>query len=457
MFTERPRTLTTRRDALLAAGALLGGALLPRVASARGRIALGGELSMRVPWPVAAIDPHRLDDAGALLFGACLFDSLYALDSAGAIVPSLAEGHPESIAEGTRVTLRDGLRFASGKRLTSRDVVQSMARARGLGARAWLDALGPVRAAGAGAVVFASRAADHVARTLTSPLTAIVPDHFAPEQPDGTGPFAARWPGGSSGALVLGQNPFAASGPSILDRVTIAPAPDLAASLRAFESGEDDLGWLGLGLHEPRRGAVPFDAGARGWAILRTGDLVRRWNLPGVAQRLADGIEPSRLAHLGVQPNWTVDPSEGWGGPPVSLLVREDSPWLVELARAVAAALSRADHDVSVLPVSAPELSATRASRGYALAIDLVRPFDRTPFGAYAALTAADDPSRGVEMCRHPPLGATAAPRTAGRVLSLGVIADVHFSGGHMPDLALPIGSDGIDFGSIIHPRSRVP
>jgi peptide/nickel transport system substrate-binding protein len=454
----------TRRQALLApvACALASAAATAttRLAIARGRILLGGQLSMRVPWPVATVDPHRQDDPCALLFGGALFDSLFTLDERGGVVPSLAESLPEACPDGSRVVLREGLHFASGKPVSTRDVVASIARSRAKGARGWLDAAGVVRATKSGpasTLVFTSRFPDRLAHALASPLTAIVPETFTPERPDGTGPFAVQRTDPPSGTLVLDRNRFAANGPAFLDRATIAPAADLAASLRAFESGEDDLGWLGLGLHEPRRGAVPFDAGVLGWAILCTGDLARGWGLPGVAQRLADGIDPGRLAHLGVQADWAVDPSEGWGAQAAALLVRDDSPWLLELARAVAAALSRDGHEIATRPVPAAELAAARESRAYALALDLVRPYDPTPLGTSVALAAADDPARAVDLARHPPRGAAPSPRAACRLLRIGVVAPVRFAGGHMPDLPLPTSPmGGVDLGAISRPRSRV-
>src|SRR6185312_9069327 len=136
-----------------------------------------------------------------------------------------------------------------------------------------------------------------------------------------------------------------------------------ADSLRSFEAGTDDVGWLGSGLHEPRAGARPFDAGAVGWVLLRTGRDAGSWDTPGVAQRLADGISPSLLAHLAPGPAWTVEPDQGWGGPPCELLVRDDSPYLAEVARAVAAALTRASHEVTVRQVPAATFRQRRASR----------------------------------------------------------------------------------------------
>jgi len=446
----------TRRLALSLGAAIALARIDARASQARGRVPLGGALSMRVPWPSAAMDPHRLDDAAALFFGASVFESLYAVDAAGVASPALAEAMPESVAGETRVMLRQGVRFATGKPLTARDVAFALARSRTSGGRAWLDALGTVRVAGADTLFFGARGAPRIAQLLASPLAAIVPERFTPEHPDGTGPFGADHHGDT---LTLTRNHFADAGPAFLDAISIAAAPDLAASLRAFESGEDDIGWLGLGLHEPRRGAVAFDAGSLGWAILRTGDQGGRWNAPGVAQRLADGIDPSRLAALGIRDDRAMEPDEGWGGPPAALLVRADSPWLIELARAVAAALSRPDHDVSVQPVSPVDFATARTSRAYVLALDLARPFDPTPLGTLVALAAAEDAARGVEVARHPPLGSAAvSPRVLGRLSRVGVVAEVHLQGGRMPDLVLPRGAagTGVDFGAIIHPRSGV-
>jgi peptide/nickel transport system substrate-binding protein len=458
LSADRSPVRVTRRSALgLAAAALASTLAGSRVSLARGRTPLAGHLSMRVPWPVSTIDPHRLDDPAAMLFGGALFESLFAIDAGGRETAVLAETLPELTPEGVKVTLRQGVRFASGEPITAKDVVRSLARARSFGAGGWLDPAGTVRVASPTTLVFSARAVASVVRALASPLVSIVRETFTPEHPFGTGPFVATQ---LDGSLALLRNPQAASGPAFLDAVVVSPAADLAASLRAFESGQDDLGWLGMGLHEPRKGAVPFDAGAVGWAILRTGDAAGRWNLPGVAQRLADGIDPGPLAQLGIKPDWTVEPDEGWGGPPAPLLVRDDCPWLIELARVVSAGLSRPGHEVTVRPTPRADFDAARMSRNYALAIDVSRPFDRSPFGVFAALAATEDAVRGAELARRPPLFASgASPRLMARLLRVGVLADVRMQGGHMPSVPLPTlpCGYGIDFGSIALPRPSVP
>jgi peptide/nickel transport system substrate-binding protein len=281
----------------------------------------------------------------------------------------------------------------------------------------------------------------------------MVPLGFRAEFPDGTGPFRADLrPDG----VTLVRNIRAASGPSLLDGFTVKRAPDLSASLRAFEGGDDDLGWLGAGLHEPRPGSLRFDVGAVAFALLRTGRDAGAWDAPGTAQSLADGIDPGRLGHLSVGPSWPSDGSAKWGGSATQLLVREDSPWLVELARAVAAALTTASAEVAVRPVSPQEVSDKRSSRAFSLMIDAFRPFGRGSLGEAAALLAADDPQRAQELLRRTHRGDLAL-RTLGRTLHAGVLGEIRVAGGRVPELRLDVSprAPGVDWGNAQR-KSRV-
>ena len=75
-------------------------------AHALGRIPYGGRLELSLPWPLASIDPHAIDDPAAALFGAAIADPLYALDAQGHPYPTLAAAPPEHMPEGARVHLR---------------------------------------------------------------------------------------------------------------------------------------------------------------------------------------------------------------------------------------------------------------------------------------------------------------------------------------------------------------
>jgi peptide/nickel transport system substrate-binding protein len=444
--------LLGRRSLLsgVAAAAWLGPGAVS--AEARGRTAIGGRITLHVPWPLGGIDPHRIDDGGAALLGEALFDTLYARDAQGAIVPVLAEAEPEDGGGFVRLTLRGGLKTARGHALEARDVAFSIGRARAAGARAWLAEVPPPRVDGKTTLLFLSKDPTKVMRALASPLVAIVPSNFTTTWPDGTGPFRAER---RADGLLLQRNPLAARGPAFLDEVFVRPSGDLAESLRAFETGADDVGWLGMGLHEPRPGAKPFDAGHVGWALLFTGRDVVGWDAPGVAQRMCDELPPQRLSYLALGAPWPTETAQGWGGAPCTLIVRDDCPWLVELARSVAAILTRPAHEVVAKPVSAQELAQRRATRNFPLAIDFARPLERGTLGALVALATADNPGAAEDAVKHPPRLGDVPVRTLTRSMRAGVIGEVRVQGGRIPDLSLVASASGfgLDLGATTRGR----
>jgi len=241
----------------------------------------------------------------------------------------------------------------------------------------------------------------------------------------------------------LVRNVRAARGPSLLDSIELYAASDLAASLRAFEAGSDDLGWLGLGLHGSRTGAKAFDVGFAGWTVLRSGKLAGAWDAPGVAQRLCDGMDPGKLAYLVPGSPWTQQADTGWGGAPCELIVRNDAPYLVEVARAVAAMLTRTGHEVKVSELSPSDFSAKRAARNFALAVDVARPLISGTFGALVGLASADDTTLAADIVKHPPKMADAPARTMTRTMRLGVIGEIRVQGGRLPDTNIAAALNG--------------
>ena len=409
----------------------------PPKAFALGRTPYGGRIRLHTPWPIGSLDPHRVDDAAAAIFGDAVFDTLYARDESGAFVPSLAESDPEPQKAGLHVRLRADVRFPSGARLDPRAAASAIARARAHDGGAWLAEIPEPRVDKTG-LFFSMRDAKALSRALASPLVAIVPPHFNPDRPEGTGPLRAE---PIAGGLALVRNELAAGGPAFLESIEVRPAPDLATSLRAFESGADDIGWLGSFLHEPRTGAGTFDAGAVGWAVLRTGRDAGSLDTRGTAQALADGVPHSALASLVVGPAWEQGQAR-YAGAPCDLIVREDAAWLVELARSLAAALSSPSHEATARTLPAAEVAQRRATRAFALMLDVVRPAGPGPFGALVGLATADDPGAASELVRHPPRGEV-APRVATRTLRLGVVAEVRLQGGRAADVVLPPSASG--------------
>ncbi|MBX3225808.1 MAG: hypothetical protein KIT84_30475 [Labilithrix sp.] len=427
-------------------------------ARAKGRTPLGGRVSLRAPWPVGPIDPHRLDDPIAALFGEALFDTLFVGDDSGGYAPALADGEPDIEGSTIKVKVRLGLKTAREKPFGTKDAAFAIARARASGARGWLGDVPVPREDGRALYFVVKDPAKDLPRlkaALASPLVAMTPLGFSPETPDGTGPF--RW-GIRDGALALTRNRFAARGPAFLDEVVVRSAASVSASLLAFEGGTDDIGWFERGLHEPRAGSKAFDFGAVGWAMLFTGRDANNWDGPGIAQRIADGIPYARLSSLHVGAAWTPDPAQGWGGPPTTLLVREDAPWLIEVANVVAATISRPSHEVTVKAVPATEMAARRASRLFGLALDVVRHPGGGSLGAAVAMATANDPSRAADVVAHPPKLAPDVPaRTLTRTYRCGVVGEIKLSGGRMPDLVLvpsPTGF-GVDLGASYRARAR--
>lgn len=434
--------MTIGRRGVLQVSAVALGAMLPGSVLARGRTPLGGRVSLRLPWSLSSIDPHRLDDPAAAFFGEALFDTLYATGDGGAIVPALAEADPEPDGANLRVRLRGGLKTGKGKAFTTKDAAASLARARSTGAKGWLADI-PTPKDDGRSLVFATRDAGRLVRALSSPVVAMVPAGFAPDSPDGTGPFKLIT---RDDATVFLRNPVAARGPSYLDEVVVRTASTLKASLLSFESGTDDLGWLGDGLHEPRPGSRKFDLGAVAWPVLFTGRDANQWDAPGIAQRLCDEIPQKSLAHLQIGAAWPTEPEQGWGGPPVSLYVRDDSQWLVELAQAIAARITRPSHEVTVKTTSSADLAQRRASRLFGLALDVVRPIAPGSFGAFVALTTADSVTRAADVVQHPPKLGDVSARTMTRTLRCGVVGEIRVQGGRVADVNLATSREGAGF-----------
>jgi len=423
-----------RRRSLLQA--MAGGAatsITEHAAVATSRTPYGGQITLHVPWPLGRIDPHSIDDAMAACFGTSLFDALYERDERGSVRPALADGLPEPEGGALRVRIRPAVRFASGQALDATIAAASIERARARGASAWLAGVPPARADSDG-LHFAMGDSAELIRALCSPMVAVLPPHFTPERPDGTGPFRVQTH--PDGGLRLTRNSLAAGGPAYLEAVNVLHSADLVTSLRAFESGADDLGWLGSFLHEPRIGAGSFDAGAIAWAILRTGREAGALDVPGMAQALANGVRHETLAPLVVGPQWE-ETAARWTGAPCDLLVRDDAPWLVELARIVAAATSSPSHEIAARPAPPADVLHRRIARAYALMMDVACPAGPGDLGTLIGLATANDASTARALALHPPR-ALPSPRVATRTMRLGVVGEIRLQGGRAQDVVLP-------------------
>lgn len=417
--------------------ALVGGlaattvnALLLERARALGRTPLGGTLRLSLPFAAGSLDPHSADDPLSALVAPALADPLYALDAEKNPHPSLAATLPEQLANGVRVSLRAGLVSARGRALDGKDLLWSLARARERGGVAVLAELPkPIKDADALSVFFPGADAKSVAFALASPVTALVPRAFDPQNPDGTGAFRATL---SANGAVLERNPNAARGPAFLARIELALGADLAEALRAFESERADLGWLGAGLYRARAGAVPFEAPSIGWVVLRTGHDAGHWSAPGVAEQLLERVPRGPLGPLGlVPPAGPAQPGAAWGGGNAELVASAAAPQLVELANQVAAAFSVAGQRVSVRALSAAEIAERRRSNRYALMLDFVRALGPPGRSTLLALLAATNPA----LAARPPNAPSFEAADIARTLPLGVLGALRVAGARAPDV----------------------
>lgn len=421
--------------------ALVAAALLAPVARALARKPYGGTLRLELPFAVRSLDPHAEDDALSALFGSAVADPLFAWDVSGNVYPTLAARMPELVAGGASVSLRPGLITARGRALDARDVIASLERSRGGAGHPLLapfatprrDPGDPLR------VVFPNANPMELADALASPTTAILSRASVPAALDGTGAFRAT---GSTRLLVLERNERAARGPAFLSRVEIRPAVDLASPLRAFESGDADVGFLGAGLHRPRPGSIDLRTPSAGFVLLCSGPEAGSWGAPGVATRLVDAMAPGALSHLGLVTSHGGGGEAAWGGPPTDLLVDEEAPYFVEVARVVAGVLSRPGHEIRPLLLSQRDLRTRRAAGHYALAIDFTRRVGPTPRHALLSLLMAANP----RLADRPPHLNDPDPVAIARTLPLAILGDLSLSGAQAPEVH---GLDGGDLGNV--------
>lgn len=444
-----------RRSFLAAASAIASAMALPDQARALGRTPVGGRVALRVPWSVGPLDPHDLRDPAAALFASAIADPLYAMEPSGAVYPSLTTAIPSREAGETIVKLREGLKTARGVALDGRDVIASIERARRSGAAGLLaEVPTPITRKGEPlAVSFGSVDPQYLSRALCSPLVALLPRRFDPASPDGTGAFHADL---SASGLTLTRNLNAARGASFLDSIHVARAEDLKTSLRSFEAERDDIGWLGLGLYDVRKGAVRFDFGRVAWVILTAGADVPGLGSPGAAQRLVNAIPPERLGHLGLGPLPPASGDPGWTGAPMELYVDDASPQLVEIARTIASVISRPGHEITASPIARADVPKRRGRSR--LAIEIVRPLGIHPVHTLVALATAEDASRGRDAMKAPPKIAHGTPaRSLTGTLRVGVIGDLRLAGGIVPDLVIgkPAVGEGWDLGAAYRKGKR--
>jgi peptide/nickel transport system substrate-binding protein len=263
----------TKRGLLLAAGA---GAITTAIPGPIARAA-ARPLTVVLESEVVILDPHATTAAITRSFGYHIFDTLFSMDSKGAIQPQMVDSHTVS-PDGTiwEFVLRDGLAWHDGADVTAADCVASLKR--------WIpkDSLGRML----GAAVASMAAKDAKTFTITlkqpfplmlsvlgkpnAPVPFMMPARILPADPAarikdivGSGPFTFRadaWRPGDSMILLRNaaykprpEKPdFVAGGKVVhIDQVVLKVIPDDSTAATALIAGEIDymqylpFDWLG--------------------------------------------------------------------------------------------------------------------------------------------------------------------------------------------------------------------
>jgi peptide/nickel transport system substrate-binding protein len=357
-----------------------------------------GRLRLALPWGLGQLDPHDPNDPAAAFFGQAIAEPLFAKDPSGRPYPALAADWPKLVGDRSVVTLRSGLRSSVGRAIDTTDLLWSMQRATNLGARALLGPFGAVRAEpdAAPSVSFPTTNPSALAEALCSPLTVLLPRAFSPKRPVGTGPFEAKL---SAGRLLLERNTFAARGAAFLQRIEVESTADLGEALRSFEAAEVDVGWLGRGLHSPRRDTKLVDAGAVGWVVLHSGKDAGSWGAPGVAAQLLSSIPRAQLERFGLGVGGRPPRQTPYGGPPCELLVDAGANYLIELGKTLCDLLSRPGHEVSLTPLERRALQQRKRAKDFAFLLDLTRSLGDSSTERQLSLLQESDPA----LARRPP------------------------------------------------------
>lgn len=382
----------------------------PDLASAKSRPAYGGRLRLTLPLDLASIDPHDSASLTSALLGPSLFEPLYGLTSAGRPYPTLATDLPEPISGGVRLRLRPGLTFSDGNGLDAKRAAISLVRSRSRHPpmRDW----GAIRSHGRDTLTIASTDPKTAARVLSHLGTAIVPEKFSPARPLGCGALLVRTSGRS---LVLERNPRAPRGGSYIEQVSIQSG-DLRTCLRNFEARISDLGFLGAGLHQPRKDVRAFRLSGVGLALLRPGRNLSSFARPGALNAALGRLPSDGLSSLGVS-----RPSEGvarWPGPALEILVSSEQSWLEGIARQLQSAWNGSQRPVTVRALPTSDLNARMTSGNYDAALTFLSTSDLLPRQISEELFRLDG--------KLPPrAGRTLTPFEAARQLNLGVIGEL--------------------------------
>jgi hypothetical protein len=115
---------------------------------------------------------------------------------------------------------------------------------------------------------------------------------------------------------------------------------------------------LGKGLHQERKDSHDFRLPELGKVLLVPGKGLATFARPGVLQNALDYLPFAPFLALGVE----VQKRDGrrWSGPPFTLTVNKDEPWLQAIGNELVQAWSRPETPIRVLALSQAEFKAQK-------------------------------------------------------------------------------------------------
>jgi hypothetical protein len=132
------------------------------------------------------------------------------------------------------------------------------------------------------------------------------------------------------------------------------------------------------------------------------------------------------LARFGIRPVAGTNAADGvrWRGGPSPLLVSDDAPYSLELARALEPLLGSPGNEVRTTPVARSSWLEARRSRHFGLLLDFVRAPNGDLAQSSQALLCAVDPA----LAKRPPKNPSSL-LDATRTLTLGIVGEARVTG----------------------------
>lgn len=334
---------------------------------------------MQWPWPVHAPNPYALHDLVAALIGSSLYPSLY--------VGTFDDGFEPMLAIGPPVEDKVGLRIDLSTKTRPIDVVYSIQKAKQQGCYLWLQEVPVPRVDTASSVVFHGLTdREWLMKKLASPLVGMQPAEQ--NQNRKISSFELKV---TEHQLVLQRrSDMAASKIYPMNSFELMHVKNVSDCLQSFERSDVDIGWLSPPELSPRPGARNMDYGSLAYVALITGNEASELAQPNSAIALVDAIANDRLMHLGLLKRGLLSSTPQLLrilntklATRAPILLRRSTAYLQNVADVLA-------HLFGGTPQLLEDIAFERdlLGRHFALALDVVRPFEPTELGAIYALSS---------------------------------------------------------------------